>query len=258
MIESEMDRKKQKINIINAAFFVLSCLAFCYWSVTLGILTVFILPFIFCNILLAVFHSIYRKNGRFRPAVTALRCAVIMIIAVLSVPPYIITRFENNEAMYPAKRIVYTYGVKKRASDVLPSKLPDKADGYVFFTQTSLHGPDYVPCSFLSFVCDDVTAKDYLNNYVDEAGVTKCERRQTFKEYIQENYSDETILEDKISASTLISRYLDIPSFPTSRLYALMQTNQMIQFAENAEVYELDGYPCLAYDTKNNIFAFWV
>ncbi len=253
-----MDKKKFDFDRINIIFLVLFCIAFCYWTITLGVLAAFILPFIFFNILLAIFYNIYRKKDRFRSVVVTLRCIIILIAVVLSISPQIVMRFENDKAMYPAKRIVYMSGVKMRAVDVLPSSIPNTVYDYTFFTSTSLHGPDYTPWSFLSFKCDDETAKKFLKYYIEKNGATKREKEQTFKEYFREKHSDEKLLEHKESVSTLISRYLDVPSLPSYRLFSSMSAEEIIQLAENAEVYEVDGYSCLIYDKKNNIFAFWV
>lgn len=259
-MSSEKIKKPKKsvyfyINIILVIAFVLLCGPM--WMIpTLGITVIFYIPAFVSNIALPLLYDKYRRYGRFRPALIITRCIAVLSVLIIFTSPIICMNFDNSRAMYHIKRAVFVYGVKHSASDALPSRLYGKCYDYSFITQPQWFAMDYHPCGVLSFRCD----KEDIQTYIDDSekkGLKKRTYEISFEERLGDIYYDSSIMSDKVSITALTGRYLGIPGVPCSRFTHEMSVEEIIQFAEGAEVYEKNGISCFAVDRGTGLVAFW-
>ena len=85
----------------------------------------------------------------------------LMILAYCA--PIICINFKTQSFMYPVKRIVYVYGVKPAAKDILPVFLSESPEDYYFRTEGSFPAQDYRPYSYLIFHTSEQALAEYQN-----------------------------------------------------------------------------------------------
>ena len=153
--------------------------------------------------------------------------------------------------MYFLKREVFILGVRPKAGDVLPKKLPKDISGYYFRTGMQFPAQDYHPYADLIFRCD-AEYMDELEEYVTKNGLVLRERSMPFEDYFDSLNLDEKIKIDNEQMSCLASKYVDVPS---NLLYRL-EYDDILRFAENATVYRGTNSGC-AFDEKTGYVIIW-
>lgn len=224
-------------------FFVMPCLGF--WglgafriSLTFGIVMI-----ISC-VVTAAFYGGYARSGRHRKKVIAARAVSLASAGIIAVCPLILVNFENQRAVYPLKRLVYTAGVGQgdRISEIFPDFMPDVCEDYLFVTQTSLGGQDYHPSAYLAFHTDRETIERY------EAKVKALGKA----ELLEGGFHDpERFADDDMNYSYCPT---GLPLHVFSRVHGVITEKPV-----NPLVYEIPsyyGYGCML-DYETGLAVFW-
>ena len=215
---------------------------------TAGITSILIIPSIIVNALLAFFYERYKQNGTMKVPMIVSRCIAVLMFVIVFGSPFIGGGFTYTPSMYSMKRTVFVYGVRPSASAVLPRKLPKNVSEYFFRTGLQVPAQDYHPYADLVFRCDGNSLSEYGEN-AEINGLEKHSPETTLKEYLGE---DDNIMNDEVQLSYLLAKYTDVPK---DLLYHL-ECEDMLRFAENAEVYRSSGAGC-AFDRTTGYVIIW-
>lgn len=149
-----------------------------------------------------------RKTGKHRRLLNLMRAVGISLLAVIVLAPVVNLGFSRTPLLYPAKRLVFTQGVRnpKIARVILPYLLPRHHADYYFRTDSALHGPD-------SFV---YTAGAYLFLHTDEKTLRRCEASLQDCEQLERLENSAYPAETSAENESLQYRYL--PRFVYARM----------------------------------------
>lgn len=177
MKKSDTETKRSTLISINVLIvFMAMCGGLMFVMYTSGITSVLFDIGLPVNMILVLFYRIYKKYGRFRKTVIILRITVIIIFALGLLAPIVLMNFKHTKFMYPLKRFCYNYGVYEIKDNILPSKLPEKYNDYLFITKGNVPAQDYHTDAYLIFHTNKNTLKNYENYF---ASLNNAERQTT-------------------------------------------------------------------------------
>ena len=218
---------------------------------TPGIALILLIPSIIVNVLLACFYRTYKQNGTMKVPLIASRCIAVLLLILALVSPLIGSHFTYEPSMYFLKRTLFVYGVRLDAGDVLPHKLPDNRSEYYFHTGSSTLAQDDHPYADLVFRCDGGCFGELAEN-AEKHGLERRSPAMSLDDYLSVFPEDDPIMQDADALSSLLADYTDVPS---PLLYRLGCEN-MLRFAEHAEVYRRSGAGC-AFDRATGYVIIW-
>lgn len=251
----DITEKKSWLKIVNVLFviFMVSGIGIFLIFGTIGITNVMLLPFLLANYILAILYHRSKKDKKYRKWMLVVRFVAISLSLIIIGSPFVGANFTTTRVMYPIKRAVFVCGVKTRAADIFPVFLKGKCEDYYFITQLNLPAPDYHPHAVLSFRCDEETMQEYIV-FAEEHNFNRCYKQDNFRE----QYKEELLEADRKYIFNAVMHYLDFDGYPVYRLSDTfdLDNDQLIQFAEDAEVYENNGITCCIIDRTTGYILF--
>lgn len=153
-------------------------------------------------LLLGIVYKVVRTWQKGRWVLLVARILAIGACIVFYLPMVVLLNFSESKLLYPLKRLDYTRGVYGDNAPyyerLLPEKLPEQCEDYMFITQGSMVAQDYHPSSYLMFHTDTTTLGAYAAHY-EELGCTRLENEPAYEsEYEYEDAPENTPEQKKI------------------------------------------------------------
>ena len=146
---------------------VLGC---AFWIAGLGLTFPLFLIGAGINLLLGVVSKLVWRFQKGRGFLYVLRGLAVLSVIVFVLVPVTIMGFSRTPLLYPAKRFVFTRGVRSGElyRRLLPEHLPENCTDYYFFTQGQAIAQDYVPSCYLMLHTDAATLEQLVQTVIPQ------------------------------------------------------------------------------------------
>ncbi len=218
------------------------------------------MPFlIIANTILVMCYQRCIRMRQGKKLLYVMRAITVILLAVVLVAPYVIINFKHQKSAYQWKKLAFTYGVGNRENcqKLLPDKMPDECENYLFITQGQGIAQDYHPSLYLAFHTDEETLRSYEQKMKENGGKQK-DYSVSYEEYIAEWELTEKDLQNEEKMSGVMARYLNNKEFPM-HAFARLEPVHMTDFDENTVVYYFTDYyyyGCML-DYESGLAVFW-
>ncbi len=193
--------------------------------------------FFILNVILFGFCKIFKKA---KGVIIFLRCVITVLFIIILSVPFLLMKFDKTKEMYSLRRFLYNYGVYGGYFDkLIPEKLPENCDDYMFIAQCSFIAQDYHPSSYLVFHTDAETLEEYEKYY---SNLEKIE--------LQPIEIEEYIAND--------GQILKLPNAFPGHVFSRLEQEHISNF-ENAKIYKIPDYynkGCII-DYESSLIVIW-
>lgn len=145
-----------------------------FWLTGLGLTFPLFLIVAGINLLLGVVSKLVRRFQKGRGFLYVLRGIAVLSAIVFVLVPVTVMNFERTPLLYPAKRFVFTRGVRSDGlyREMLPEHLPENCTDYYFRTQGQAIAQDYSPSCYLVLHTDPATLEQLVQTVIPQVSDT--------------------------------------------------------------------------------------
>lgn len=230
-----------------------------FWLIpTFSISLVMIPVLLIANAVLVICYQRYIRIGQGKNLLYAMRAIIVILLAVMLVAPYVIINFDHQKSAYQWKKLAFTYGVgnKENCQQLLPDKMPDECENYLFITQGQAIAQDYRPSLYLAFHTDEATLREYEQKMKDN-GAKQKNYSVSYDDYLAEWNLTEEDFKDEYTMYSVQVQYMKRKGFP-QHAFDRLEPVHMTDFDNDTLVYYFEDYyyGCMI-DYDSGLAFFW-